>query len=53
MRGQSSGHMFSKAVVHKVNVAENEEGIWRVTVPPTDLKMKMMVDRDAWLLVQK
>lgn len=23
--------MFSKAVDHKVNVAENEEGIWRET----------------------
>lgn len=25
----ASGHMFSKAADHKVNVAENEEGIWR------------------------
>lgn len=45
--------MFLKVVVYKVNVVENEEGIWRVIVLFIDLKMKMMVDRDVWLLVQK
>lgn len=29
MRVLASGYMFSKAADHKVNVAENEEGIWR------------------------